>query len=60
MIKVNGQPLDWMRYEFATRDSEGTIWVWPDVDEAREAAQAEPASVVMMRAVYATKWAETL
>jgi hypothetical protein len=56
MIKANGVALHWERYDFATRDSEGKLWVWPDYDQAKAAADAEPCSELLMRATYATAW----
>jgi len=56
MIKANGQRLDWLRYDFATRDSEGRVWIWPDYDEALKAKHAEPGSELVWRAVYCEGW----
>jgi hypothetical protein len=60
MIKANGAKLDWLRYDFATRDPDGVIWIWPGLDDAQADAAANPAYEVVMRAVYVTGWTETL
>lgn len=63
MIKVNGSPIGWLRYEFGVRYNAADGVVITQLCDSMEHAETlagDKDGEVMMRGVYCTGWIDTL